>query len=476
MENKENIGTLIKSQLENLKKSPDDALWDKINSSLDKRDRRRKRFFFLFFVSFLIILTLFIINAPKNLFTNSNQTPNQIVLSPKQDNKFINKKSGEVNSNKEIYSANKINTNNIFPLPEDDLFKAAVQKKYTNDTRFFDFRQYATGTLKDENYKENNHLTQAIVSNKKSTTVNKSVLNSQSPSVPIISGKNEKKNTNSESASIKEETEQNDFGNENEETNTEEEASITLNDSLQKPKKKEPIENTQEDNSKKWSVSVTGGYVIYTPFNKNSLIDSNLNNNEREGSFTFSYGAALNFQFLENLRFSVGVNKNILSYTTSNVPSSNETERNRILNYSALNANPEINESQFTDFINNDVEINLIHEIKYLEVPLHLTYKLINGKFGFHLIGGVSMNFVSGNEVFVQNSNNDQLKLGSVKTLINGNVSLNFGTGVYYNISEKLSFEVNPSFRYSLSKYNNRNDSDKPNLMGVYTVLTYKIF
>ncbi len=422
---------------------------------------------------------MFLFNTPENALTNSNQNP--VVATPDSENinSGITTDTFLTNKTPQSLYKSQSNQNNIYPIHENDLVTTSAEKQYKDEKAFFNFKHNATKETTKEYNREKSLAYTANPRKNDPAVLKQNKTQSQDRYNKEGSEKNEENTPYSITGSKMEGSEHNNIEAENEgneETKSEEETTEASNDSIKKPVKKEPKENTQEKNSKKWSVSLTGGYVIYTPFNKNSLIDTNLNNNSREGKFTFSYGATLNFQFLENLRFSVGANKNLLSYSTANVPSSNENERDRILNYLALNASSNINSSLFADFINDDADISLIHEIEYLEIPIHLTYKLTSGRLGFHMIGGVSMNFVSGNEVFAQNSGNELIKLGSINTLINGNISLNLGAGVYYDISDKFSIEVNPSFKYSLSKYNNRNGSDKPNLLGVYTVLTYRLW
>jgi hypothetical protein len=70
MKNNQDIGTALKSKLEDLHNSPDDFVWDAIEDKLKKKKRRLLFWYFTFGLG-LIILTLFIYNTVnKNAITN----------------------------------------------------------------------------------------------------------------------------------------------------------------------------------------------------------------------------------------------------------------------------------------------------------------------------------------------------------------------------------------------------------------------
>ncbi len=70
----------------------------------------------------------------------------------------------------------------------------------------------------------------------------------------------------------------------------------------------------------------------------------------------------------------------------------------------------------------------LNQEIGLIEVPLELSYKLINKKFGIDVIGGVSTLFLSENNVSLV-SNGQEMSIGSANNLNNIHFSSNVGLG-----------------------------------------------
>jgi hypothetical protein len=66
MDHKKDIGTLLKQKLDGAVKEPNAGLWDKIEGSLDKRDRKRRSFFFFWVgtgTTAIILLLLYLNSA-----------------------------------------------------------------------------------------------------------------------------------------------------------------------------------------------------------------------------------------------------------------------------------------------------------------------------------------------------------------------------------------------------------------------------
>lgn len=464
MENKEDLGKLIKNQLENLKKSPDDDLWDKINTTLDNRDRRKKRFFLLVISSLLIVLSILIFK-PLDLFTNDlnleSQNENNTLNFTEDSNSSYKITNTKTTKQSITYPKGKLDF--LFPLTKNDSRNFSIENLYSKEKYFFNFRENPVG----KNDIKNNELSH---SKKALTNKPKQTLKS---SETVVSSKNKNDNPISEIAFNEKNQSQNDKKNSDE---SEEESIESLNDSLKKPAEKDAIKIPKKEQVNRWSISIASGVLLYTPLNKGSLINTRLDSNSKSGNITFSYGVSLNYYVNENLTLGIGANKNRMSYTTANIPSSNEVEINWILNHSTLDAIPNLNIAQLTDFIGEDAEINLVHQINYVELPLHITYRFTNNKFGFLINGGMSMSFVNNNKLFAQNSNKELLNLGNIITVVNRNVNLNFGTGVFYNLTDKFSIELSPYFKYSLRKYNLNEGRDKPHLLGVNSVLIYKFW
>ncbi len=93
----------------------------------------------------------------------------------------------------------------------------------------------------------------------------------------------------------------------------------------------------------------------------------------------------------------------------------------------------------------------LYQNFSYLEMPVILKYKFIDRAIDFNVIGGLSYNLLVNNTV--------QARAGGVKYNIGTTemnpfmVSSSLGMGMEYNLSEKFSLNLEPTFRYYLNPF-----------------------
>jgi len=74
----------------------------------------------------------------------------------------------------------------------------------------------------------------------------------------------------------------------------------------------------------------------------------------------------------------------------------------------------------------------LQQQINYIEIPLELTYRVVNKRFGTSLIGGISTFILSqnNNEIFFNQAENSSL-IGTSNNLNTTSFSGNFGIGLF---------------------------------------------
>jgi len=111
-------------------------------------------------------------------------------------------------------------------------------------------------------------------------------------------------------------------------------------------------------------------------------------------------------------------------------------------------------------YINN----TLFQNFSYLEMPVIFRYKLVDKSIDFNLIGGLSYNLLVNN---------------SVHTVIDGRnplmVSSSLGMGMEYNLSDKFSLNLEPTFKYYLNPFGEFTGlKSQPYSFGVFSGLSYK--
>ena len=121
-------------------------------------------------------------------------------------------------------------------------------------------------------------------------------------------------------------------------------------------------------------------------------------------------------------------------------------------------------------YINN----SLFQNFSYLEMPVILRYKIIDKSIDFNLIGGLSYNLLVNNSVHtvIDGSKYDVGKTAGLNPFM---VSSSLGMGMEYSISEKISLNLEPTFRYYINPYSNiQGVGAHPYSFGVFSGLSYK--
>ena len=131
---------------------------------------------------------------------------------------------------------------------------------------------------------------------------------------------------------------------------------------------------------------------------------------------------------------------------------------------------------EFLDINNpvyNDLNASVEQNLKYLEIPVILRYKLIDKIIDVNIIGGLSANFLVENNVYLRYSGVKE-DIGHTQGINNINYSGNIGFGVDYPLTKQLNFRLEPTFRYYLNPVSSNSDIDShPYTMGLFTGICY---
>ncbi len=121
-------------------------------------------------------------------------------------------------------------------------------------------------------------------------------------------------------------------------------------------------------------------------------------------------------------------------------------------------------------YINN----SLFQNFSYLEMPVILRYKLIDKVVDFNLIGGLSYNLLINNTVNTV-VDGSKYNIGKTAGLNPFMVSSSMGMGIEYNLSKKISLNLEPTFRYYLNAFGDiPGMKTHPYSIGVFSGLSYK--
>lgn len=442
MEQKQDIGKLIQKQFDGVEKSPQDSLWTKIEATLQK-GQKKKRILLLVFL-FALILGLNSVWFLGDFY--------------KQTNDAIQTKTTEVSNENNTLESETENNNTTKMVSESTEDSLNEEQQLSNTEPSERLKSKNNLPLKNEN-SQNRKESSGSEKTSFNSHQNQSDLNEQQENIQNTVTKVDEINTSILEEDIVEVSP--------------EQKLDSIPDEINDTNSKETETNKR---SKRWAVTILGGLDTYSSFNKGSLVHSGLDGFKRSGTLDYTYGIALRFDLTEKLAISYGVNKTSFSYYTHYIPSSNETEINRILNYTDMESGQTISSAELSNFLQDETQTDLLHQIEYYELPFIIRYNLSNKRLGVQTLAGLSTYLVNKENLYVQNENDDQLKIGSLNNLTGTRFSVNLGFGLYYELSENFLIELNPTFKYSLSKYSRRTSGDKPYNFGFFTGLTYRIF
>jgi hypothetical protein len=251
----------------------------------------------------------------------------------------------------------------------------------------------------------------------------------------------------------------------------------------------------------RWSIAAMASPTYYSGINSGS---SDLSNQIIASEQpTFSYSGGLSFAYKITKRFSIqsglyysslgqkvdGIN----SFSGFQQYSSSKGDHNfAVLTSSGtvFTSNPDVflsaNSSDriLTAYTNDvfdpkkaslqPVNNSLNQDFSYLEFPVILKYKLIDKTIGVNLIGGLSYNLLVHNTVYTT-LDGTVYPIGDTKGLNPLSLSSSLGMGMEYNISTKLSLNLEPTFRYYLNPFSVTTGSYiHPYSFGIFSGVSYK--
>lgn len=111
---------------------------------------------------------------------------------------------------------------------------------------------------------------------------------------------------------------------------------------------------------------------------------------------------------------------------------------------------------------------------RYLELPLLLRYKVIDSKVGLNVSGGVAYGLLVDNLAYT-GEGSDIINVGHTEGINPHSLSSQLGLGMEYNISKKISFNLEPVFRYYMTPLSDISGPlYKPYSVGVFSGFFFK--
>jgi hypothetical protein len=122
----------------------------------------------------------------------------------------------------------------------------------------------------------------------------------------------------------------------------------------------------------------------------------------------------------------------------------------------------------------NYVSSTIYQNMSFLELPVIVRYKVIDRKIDINIIGGMSYNLLLNNSVYAL-VDDRRYPVGITEGLNTISLSSSLGMGLEYNLSQNLSLNLEPTFRYYLNPFNSANANGfHPYSVGIFSGIAYK--
>lgn len=474
MKENKNIDRLFQEQFSGFEQTPNPQVWLNIEAEL-KKNKKRKVIPLWF--KYSGIAAAFLVGL---LFLNTNQIihlipKNQFVVDAKTSKKSATDK--QIHAKKDLHKIQIVSNEQKVSKTSKKLITiylaTSVAKKETNFS-LNSFSKSLVSKKKNQNY-ANGFVKKDDPSFAQSLT-NQNNINHSSP----ISGIHDVENTNSLANAPNQILETKDFK-ENEEPKRQLATNSELPNELEEIlKAKSGQKNVVESNKNKWQITSNVAPVHLNANSGGSPIDVQLSDYEKKSENSISFGIGVQYAVGKKTVIRTGLNKVVLAYNTNNVLYAAGLTANNLTNieYSSNNVLKFVNDANYSSMTVSEKEIqntnigNLNQKMGYFEVPMEISYAVLDKKFGINLIGGFSTLFLNENAISLESFQSNIL-LGEAKNLSQVHFSSNVGLGFRYQITKSFQLNVEPIVKYQFNTFSNNSGDFKPLFFGLYSGVSY---
>ena len=242
------------------------------------------------------------------------------------------------------------------------------------------------------------------------------------------------------------------------------------------------VDEKEKEKRNKWVVSTVASPIYFNSASQGSSLDSKLENNSKDYGRSLSYGLGLEYELSNKWSVRAGVNTLSLDYNTNDVMFFQDvnartmehltpTETGSMLSVQSKKAT-NLNSVNVSGTIVQKFDGEINQKMGYIEVPLELSYKLLERKFGINVIGGLSTLFLNENKVSLI-SNESQINIGKANNLNNIHFSSNVGLGFKYTFWKSFQANFQPMFKYQINTFSNDSGNFKPYFVGLYSGISF---
>ncbi len=234
-----------------------------------------------------------------------------------------------------------------------------------------------------------------------------------------------------------------------------------------------------------YSYRSLGGGSFQTP---DEEVDQSYFNDIESGLSTVGGGISLAYNFSERLSIGSGLYLSRIGQENDDVIAYDSPGSGYMYRLGTSSGTVSINPAKFEqvmirqlddskDSVPGDYLVNgtFVQNLDYIDVPLVLNYKVLNKRFSVNLSGGLSPGLLVNNRSYFD-VDGQKIQTGiteNIKPMIFNSV---IGIGMAYDISKKVSVNLSPTFKYSLSPVNKGSALKyHPYSISLFTGIAYKL-
>jgi Outer membrane protein beta-barrel domain len=245
---------------------------------------------------------------------------------------------------------------------------------------------------------------------------------------------------------------------------------------------------TKEPHINRWQITSSVAPIYFGSTSNGSPIDSSFAGNSKSYKTNMSVRLGVNYAVNKKLTIRAGVSQVTLDYNTNDVMVYAGMQRNKLGNVDTNGQNQFLHfarkssasrtavaadaASIATNLATDQFASELNQRMGYLEVPIELSYAVVDKKFGLNVIGGVSTLFLNENKITVL-SDGLTTNLGEANNLNKTHFSTNVGLGMRYRFYKAFQANFEPMFKYQINTFSKGDGNFKPYFLGLYTGVSY---
>lgn len=456
MKNKKNIDRLFQEKFKDFETEPNEQAWLNIKAALQEEKKERKLLPIWFKYTGMAAALFFCFFALNTIFKTNNEPKNPIIL----DSEIVINPSLRADS---IAIKSRKDTKESQP-------QKAAQIAFTDDEQIKGKKLPPTSSKRK-------HKTKATFFQKESTFINGTTAQDQA-----ITEKSNPRNTSSAASLSKKDN--NEIILEDKKDSKIAQTNIEVKQSgpneleeLLKAKE-QVVVNTAKN---KWEIVPNIAAMYINTKASGSAIDPQLSTNNKTADNGFSVGIGINYALSNKLALRSGINAFSVGYNTNDVAYAAGLNTHSLanVNYTSNESIEILNQASFNGLtlLEKDLQKtstgSINQKMGYYEIPVELSYAILDKKFGVNIIGGVSTLFLNQNEISLV-APQANVKLGEANNLNPIHFSTNFGLGFEYEFVKSFQINFEPMIKYQLNSYSNDSSNFNPIYIGLYSGISYR--